>query len=553
MANDSDGAIHGVSEGGVLGKHPNPAATRYLVAPSTADEFNKIGLPLVPIFCWKVEDIRFAFDSSFVSIAPDPSSDPTSDPLSRPDAGGDIREELRILADFVNSSPGCPPSVFGHADPVGPAVDPDGYNKALSGRRATSIYSLLIANTSLSKAVSLWNGIAATEHWGADQKGMMQQVTGLPDGTSMSSLIQAYLPLLCPKDLNLAPKDFLAQGANASGKGDYQGCSSFNPLLIFSQDNADKFAPGANNQDHQVYLARNLANAPNRRVMVLLFRKGTRVDPAKWPCPPATGDKAGCIKRFWKDGQDRRGNRLPSRDRRFDDANDTFACRFYQRLLVDSPCDGVHKIVRVRLFDPEHNVLVNAPFLATLDGIPNPAASSTDASNATPTASNFNRTIRGRSNANGDAVLFNVVIPSTVTMQWSRPPEPPDEDDGSDAAAAKPAPDPEPGEFEFELDVYLDLTGQGIDATEDTSAMTQEEATRRLSNLGYSQGSTMADNLRKFQQDLNPQNTNPSATLDADTIKALREHHDVLRAPPALPDTTDDPASENSATDTVPN
>ena len=550
MANDSNGALHGVSEGGVLGKHPDPAATRYLVAPSTADEFNKIRLPLVPVFCWKVEDIRFAFDSSFISIAPDPSPDPTSDPLSKPDAGGDIREELRILTDFVNSSPGCPLSVFGHADPVGPAVDPDGYNKALSGRRATSVYSLLIANTSLSKAVSLWNGIAIHEHWGADQKGVMQQATSLPDGTSMTSLIQAYLPVLCPKDLNLAPKDFLARGANPSGKGDYQGCSSFNPLLVFSQDNADKYAPGANDKDHEVYLERNLANAPNRRVMVLLFRKGTKVDPAKWPCPPATGDQSGCIKRFWKGGDDRRHRRLPSQDRRFDDANDTFACRFYQRLLTDSPCDGVHRIVRVRLFDPEHNVLVNAPFLATLDGIPNPAASQTGPVDGTA-ARNFNRSIRGHSNANGDAVLFNVVIPSTCTMQWSRPPDPPDADsDGS--TAAKPAPDPEPGEFEFELDVYLDLTGQGIDATEDTSTMTDDEATRRLNNLGYFEGPAMADNLRKFQQDLNPQNANPSATLDPDTIKALREHHDVLRAPPALPDTTNDPASDNSQPDVVP-
>ena len=342
------GSMSSASEGGIAGDHPSADTGPFLVGSATAGEFNTVHLPLHPIFCWKVEDIRFAFDSSFVNFntqgTPDPltnpddaTSDPEAVPLSRKD---DIRDELEVLANQLKANPGCPLSVWGHADPVGPAVDPDGYNKALSGRRATSIYALLTANTQLQTSVGLWQQIATHENWGANQKGVMQQATGLPGGSSMNSLISAYLPRLCPPELQLKPTDFLAQGTGSGGKGDYQGCSSFNTLLIFSQTRQDSFAAGKNDQDPAVYAARNLANAPNRRVLVLAFPKGSKVDPAKWPCPSASGDKSGCIQRFWSDGNDRRTRRLPDHDRRFDESKDTFACRFYQRLAQTSPCDG---------------------------------------------------------------------------------------------------------------------------------------------------------------------------------------------------------------------
>jgi hypothetical protein len=291
-----------------------------------------------------VEDIRFDFDSSFVALGTDPATnptDPTSDPIAKPYTQGGIQDELKVLAAQLQKHPGCPLSVFGHADPVGPAVDPDGYNKALSGRRATAIYALLISGTQASKAAGLWQTIAGQENWGQPQTQAMQQATGLSDGTSMSDLISNYLPKLLPPEflaLNIGPANFLAQGADSQGKGDYQGCSSFNPLLIFSQEKQDSFAPGANDQDPDVYAARNLANAPNRRVMVLVFNKGAKVDPAQWPCPSATADKSGCIKRFWSDGQTRRSTRLPDTDRQYSQTKDTFACRFYDRLMNDSPC-----------------------------------------------------------------------------------------------------------------------------------------------------------------------------------------------------------------------
>jgi hypothetical protein len=227
-----------------------------------------------------------------------------------------------------------PPSVFGHADPVGS----DDYNKALSGRRATVIYALLISNTDSGIAVSLWNRVASEENWGADQRQTMQAATGLPAGTPDSQLFSAYMKELCPPDLVLTPKDFLAQGGGG-GKADYQGCSRFNPLVIFSQQTEDEFEQAAREGDQSGIDMGNAANAPNRRVMVLLFRPGSQVDPSKWPCPQATEGVAGCIKRFWSDGQKRRKERLPDRDRKFEETHDTFACRFYERLLSRSPCE----------------------------------------------------------------------------------------------------------------------------------------------------------------------------------------------------------------------
>src|ERR1044071_5585912 len=61
----SDGT--GSQAGGVAGSHPDPAPLKFNVAPATTDQSNTIHLPLNPVACWRVDDIRFAFDSSFVT------------------------------------------------------------------------------------------------------------------------------------------------------------------------------------------------------------------------------------------------------------------------------------------------------------------------------------------------------------------------------------------------------------------------------------------------------------------------------------------------------
>ena len=319
-------------------------------------------MPLIPIACWKIEDIRFAFDSSFV----------TPDAAVEMQALKDLRESHSQQGTASDSSEEAPTlyppiSIFGHADPVGPATDPDGYNKALSGRRATVIYALCIVNSDSATAVGLWKQVAGTENWGAQQTQMMQD--NVPAGTADGDLYETYMKQLVPKDWSLTPTDFLSSGTDSKGK--YQGCSSFNPVLVFSQQKADQFVPEDQHEE------RNAENAPNRRVMILLFKIGSIVDPAKWPCPRATEGYTGCKARFWGNGSDgdtRRNTRLPTDDRTFEATEDTFACRFYQRLTNESPCNQYlpPKPCDEKSFPPRK---VNQPVTEVISNAPPTAAS----------------------------------------------------------------------------------------------------------------------------------------------------------------------------------
>jgi hypothetical protein len=357
-----------VTEGGIAATHAEVEDFRPLVGPSTGDEFNTIKAALIPIACWRVDDIRFEFDSSFIQPG--------------------IETELKHLAELLkkhppasmakNASPpdtvGCPLSIFGHADPLGD----DEYNKQLSGRRAVALYGLL------TRDVELWDELfknpMGNDKWGKPSLQTMVKQTTVPQPTEepdvssiennssqRKALYVSYMDKLCeqvdetgkpkqdkagkPETLKLEKTDFLAQGQDKGGKGDYQGCSEFNPILLFSQEEEKAFQQG---QDKS---KRNEANAPNRRVMVLIFRKGTKVDPNRWPCPRAKEGMAGCKKRFWSDGEKRRTTKLANKQRNFEEAKDTFACRFYNRLTTRSPCEriqGEEELV-LRLLDFDRN------------------------------------------------------------------------------------------------------------------------------------------------------------------------------------------------------
>ncbi|MFN7993071.1 MAG: hypothetical protein U0Q18_05695 [Bryobacteraceae bacterium] len=327
--NTSDGTAP--QAGGVAGSHPDPVPLKFNVAPATADQSNTIHLPLNPVACWRVDDIRFAFDSSFVTA--------------------DIAAEVKQLHDLRedHAAPGgtgtiFPPlSVWGHADPTGP----DDYNKSLSGRRATAIYALLISNSDPDKAVSLWTSVSHTENWGSSQRQAMQDFTGSPAGTPDAQLFKVYMQQICSttdssgtsQPLVLTAQDFLGQGADSGGKGDYQGCSSFNPQLVFSQSDQTRFEQAQQRNDQTTLAERNDANAQNRRVVIFLFRPNSVIVPSKWPCPRATEGTSGCIARFFSDGENRRKRRLPDEAREFEKTKDTFACRFYQRVSIHSPCE----------------------------------------------------------------------------------------------------------------------------------------------------------------------------------------------------------------------
>lgn len=323
-------------EGGHAASHSEHDVLPILAAPATKGELNRIRMELIPVACWKLEDLRFDFDSSFVV------------PAAKP--------EFAELRELRKARPGAPLSLFGHADPTGDET----YNKTLSGHRAEAVYAVLIHD------VARWEKLYTNAH-GGDQRGLRQvqlmlQALGFDPGATTgaastantqaikdyqkskglsddgsagpqtrSKLFADYMALLWP--VPLAKTDFLSQGADPGGKGDFQGCSEFNPVMIFSSAENTQLQKPAN------HAQRNADNVVNRRVMALLFRPGSQVPPAKWPCPRASEGTAGCKKRFWSDSASRLSNQADRRE--FKDTKDTFGCRFYHRLVETSPCEGV--------------------------------------------------------------------------------------------------------------------------------------------------------------------------------------------------------------------
>ena len=324
------GTIHSFSEGGIAGTHLTLPGLPVYVSPTTADDRNRITAAVFPIACWSVSDVRFAFDSSVLSPE-------VADEVAHLKS---LREQhKRVIGGSASTGKAgvsiYPPlSIFGHADPVGD----DDYNKTLSGRRATAVYALLTRKTALWEKLysqpfggDRWDGQAIDlmlDATSASGTASVSKQQALDSAGSRATLFQAYMDQIAG-DLKVdVNDDFLAAGADAGGKGDYQGCGEFNPLLLFSQAEQDEFEQPENKDE------RDDENAPNRRVLVLLFRPGSRIVAAKWPCPRATEGVAGCRKRFWSDGEARRSKLLPDDRRLFPDTADTFACRFYQRFAV---------------------------------------------------------------------------------------------------------------------------------------------------------------------------------------------------------------------------
>jgi hypothetical protein len=287
----------------------------FAVAPTdVATEHNTIRASLAPVAVWELSDAHFAFDSSVLL----PS----------------MTLELAELIAIVKTLPGTLLSVFGHADTTGN----DEYNKVLSGRRGMALYALL------TRDVDLWDHLYTTPHGGDDWRrdrdfslGLMRGMLG-PDATALSrrQLFDRYMGLLARdpdgKSFGLPKRAFLGKGADAKGKGDYQGCGEFNPLRIFSSQELETFR----HPDQKAN--RDAAGAINRRVSVFFFPGDTKITVSKWPCPRATEATAGCRKRFWSDQAERR--RPTDRPREEPGDADTFACRFYDRIAIDAARHG---------------------------------------------------------------------------------------------------------------------------------------------------------------------------------------------------------------------
>lgn len=318
------------------------------VAPTDEEhELNTIREALRPVKEWELLDSHFDFDSSILL----PS----------------MTEELAELAVLVRANPGCPLSVFGHADPTGEI----GYNKILSGRRALAVFGLI------TRRVELWQQLFSNpvglDDWKKDDRAariMQGHLTGSTPAPgvptqAIAQLLPAYLAKL-GVDSKGAPflvpaSEFLGQGADKDGKAAVQGCGESNPTLMLSTLDTLRFAQ-ASEKD-----ARDAANAPNRRVTILLFERGTVVPPTKWPCPRTKEGISGCRARFWSDATIRA---TPSESRReFPADNSTFQCRFYDRLAIAVRRRPAMRPLVLRLLNEKDKPDASVPFRILVEGL----------------------------------------------------------------------------------------------------------------------------------------------------------------------------------------
>ncbi|MBN2574468.1 MAG: peptidoglycan-binding protein [Deltaproteobacteria bacterium] len=322
-----------------------PITIEVPVAVTATDEGNKLAPPLRAIAAVPVEDTRFEFNSSFLL----------------PDA----TRSLARVAPLHQSHPAAPVTLFGHADRVGS----EDYNKKLSGRRVRSVYATLVRDAEMWE--DLYQNPLGGDNWqGRPVQHMLQRLghdpgpidgvigtktrraikgfqtdNGLPptgnlNPSTRQALFAAYMDAICTgpdgQPFRLAPTDFLGRGQDANGKGDYQGCSEFNPIFVPSQQQDTALSvPSRKNE-------RDSAYAPNRRVTLFLIDPSSDVSTEDWPCPRVTEGASDCRKRFWSDSARRIEPGAQPRNQR--ETHDTYACRFYERLTltaVPAEADGV--------------------------------------------------------------------------------------------------------------------------------------------------------------------------------------------------------------------
>src|SRR5512141_1832761 len=269
---------------GIFAVHAVRATLPVLVAPTTDDApaaFNTIREPLVTIGCANLPDDHFAFDSSVLSA--------------------NSIEGFKKFGSLLRRNPGAPAALFGHADPEGK----DLYNKFLSERRARAVYA------ALRRDVAMWEALfenpegATGDVWGTRSIQIMLEAlgdfAGEPDGKDgpptraaieqfqskhlaenpgprgsnsvafRKVLFRAYMDFLCRRPVagpagqpevletyEMVPTDFISHGEGQL-RGDFQGCSLFNPQLILSQSELDALSDDAAESKE----ARHAAHAPD--------------------------------------------------------------------------------------------------------------------------------------------------------------------------------------------------------------------------------------------------------------------------------------------------
>ncbi len=259
--------------------------------------------------CASIPGVTFEFDKSFV----------------RPS----VVDHLAALQAALKKHPAAKVLVFGHTDKVGSET----YNKALSERRANSVYAFITND------VNTWEQLYTAENWGiksvqevlADLGGPYHP--GLVDGKSGPKTEAAIKNFQKDNGLvvdgvagpNTRKKLFMAY---MSGKHDIKltaddfldpkhiGCGEFNPVIQTEE-----------------------ANEANRRVMFYLFDAKR---PPSFPCKE--GDVCPCKKQM-----------TPPKPRYVD----TFACSFYDSVAKDCGCEikpAAVKQFAVAFISPQHKV-----------------------------------------------------------------------------------------------------------------------------------------------------------------------------------------------------
>jgi hypothetical protein len=517
MPDDNQGTLHSASEGGLIGLYPPAEPTQLLAGPSTSSELNTAHLRLIPIACFCLADMRFMFDSSFVLPQ--------------------VKAEMQAYSDLRKVDPrikGAPLTIFGHADPsylgnydpgnsdtAGPGDD---YNKNLSGRRAIAIYAALVRDPAYWEF--LYNTHLGADVWGAPAIQTMLDALGQQSSSAFSSSSQGssssaqsaraqdiandsgqrqqlfvqYMNLLCG-DVKLDKSaDFLARGAGADLKGDVQGCSRFNPVMLFSSEDEAGFQQAWDDQDQPTLRGeRDPRNSVNRRVMILVFRKGSQVLPTKWPCPSYKGGVADCTKRFWSNGQDRRSTHDSGAERKFALTHDTFACRFYQRLTNNAPCVPLDPILdRIRLHDAFGQIMPGVAYELSFAG----------------------QTLRNHTD--NEAFILERLGQSAdrCVIKW--------DPQSSDAGGAQT--------FTYQADLFLNL----LDFTSDDAVK------RALHNVGFPIDQDYQENLRHFQSiyslDVTSQNDEPtrSKLFEIFLVNVARDFDFELQPPGPLDVGADD-------------
>jgi hypothetical protein len=285
--------------------------------------------------------------------------------------------------------------VFGHCDPAGS----DALNKTLGDRRAIAIYAVLTRQPDL--WAYLYDTPQVGDRW--DMHMVQSMLAGVVDGTgtpyyagpidgqssaqttdavkrfqgdsglsvdgdagpdTRKALYGAYMDWLCtagdptatppPTPFHLKASDFL--GGASAGPGDLpkmslQSCGKYNPVVLLPSSEMSQSDTTSRNGD----------DAPNRRVILFLFPKGTTLADGQWPCPKVKESNAACSSNFWPDGDTRRQNGDTRREYRT--TRDTMACRFYDRFARRSPCEWG--------YPDAHRVAVEVDDVTTAMPIPN--------------------------------------------------------------------------------------------------------------------------------------------------------------------------------------